>query len=141
MVKLLSKPIDAFMFITAGKSVATIKSVKTGKHFTYKIKKLEDKNIKFVSVLFDPSSKRYQYIGTIRENGSFSLTRGSKCDENAISFKAFNWAWEHIRNMSMPSDLEVWHEGKCGKCGRQLTDPESIELGIGPICRKSIYGN
>lgn len=24
--------------------------------------------------------------------------------------------------------------GSCGLCGRKLTDPESVELGIGPIC-------
>jgi hypothetical protein len=24
--------------------------------------------------------------------------------------------------------------GSCGCCGRELTDPESIERGIGPIC-------
>lgn len=23
----------------------------------------------------------------------------------------------------------------CGKCGRPLTDPDSVDLGIGPICR------
>jgi Family of unknown function (DUF6011) len=29
--------------------------------------------------------------------------------------------------------------GKCGKCGAPLSDPESLELGIGPICAKN-YG-
>jgi hypothetical protein len=31
-------------------------------------------------------------------------------------------------------DLEVWHEGRCGACGRRLTVPESIERGLGPEC-------
>lgn len=26
------------------------------------------------------------------------------------------------------------HTGVCGKCGRTLTDPESIDAGIGPVC-------
>jgi hypothetical protein len=30
--------------------------------------------------------------------------------------------------------LEVWHEGRCGRCGRALTVPESVERGIGPEC-------
>ncbi len=34
----------------------------------------------------------------------------------------------------MPEQLEVWHEGCCGKCGRKLTDAESIARGIGPEC-------
>ena len=27
-----------------------------------------------------------------------------------------------------------WHEGRCGRCGRKLTVPESIEAGYGPEC-------
>jgi hypothetical protein len=34
-------------------------------------------------------------------------------------------------------NFEVWHEGKCGKCGRALTVPSSILTGIGPECSKS----
>jgi hypothetical protein len=34
------------------------------------------------------------------------------------------------------TEFEVWHEGKCGKCGRALT-PSSILTGIGPECSKS----
>jgi hypothetical protein len=30
--------------------------------------------------------------------------------------------------------MELWHEGRCGKCGRALTVPESIESGLGPVC-------
>lgn len=33
-------------------------------------------------------------------------------------------------------ECEVWHEGRCGRCGRKLTVPESIETGIGPDCAK-----
>lgn len=32
--------------------------------------------------------------------------------------------------------LEFMLEGKCRKCNRRLTNPESIESGIGPECRK-----
>lgn len=30
--------------------------------------------------------------------------------------------------------LEIMEESRCGRCGRQLTDPVSIERGIGPEC-------
>jgi len=30
--------------------------------------------------------------------------------------------------------LEIWHEGRCGRCNRKLTVPASIALGIGPEC-------
>jgi hypothetical protein len=32
------------------------------------------------------------------------------------------------------------HEGKCGRCGRLLTVPSSIESGIGPECSKIMRG-
>lgn len=30
--------------------------------------------------------------------------------------------------------VEVWHEGRCGRCARRLTVPASILIGIGPEC-------
>jgi hypothetical protein len=36
------------------------------------------------------------------------------------------------------SGWDVKHCGYCGKCGRVLTEPESLESGLGPICRKAM---
>ena len=33
---------------------------------------------------------------------------------------------------SMPANVEINHEGRCGRCGRALTVPESVASGIGP---------
>jgi len=33
-----------------------------------------------------------------------------------------------------------YHVGRCGSCQRTLTDPESISLGIGPVCLKKRFG-
>jgi hypothetical protein len=30
--------------------------------------------------------------------------------------------------------VEIWHEGRCGRCARRLTVPASIVIGIGPEC-------
>ncbi len=36
-----------------------------------------------------------------------------------------------------PAGIEAaWHDNKCCLCGKPLTDPRSIELGIGPHCEK-----
>ena len=43
-------------------------------------------------------------------------------------------AHAHVNDGPMPAELEVWHQGSCGKCGRPLTVPESIASGIGPVC-------
>jgi hypothetical protein len=34
--------------------------------------------------------------------------------------------------------LEVWHEGRCAKCGLKLTVPQSIMTGFGPTCAKKL---
>ena len=124
-------------FMLAGKSIVTFKSLKTGKHFTYKVKKAKgDYSTRyFVSV---NQNDGYSYMGMITAaNGIFTNTRGSEISRIAPSFLAFRWVWLHIVNNSFPlKGVEVWHEGRCGRCGKQLTDPESIESGYGPYCRK-----
>jgi hypothetical protein len=47
---------------------------------------------------------------------------------------AFAWFWDRLRNGNLPEQVEVHHEGRCGRCGRALTVPESIESGFGPEC-------
>lgn len=134
------EPDDIRDFMLAGKSIVTIKSLKTEKHFTYKIKssvrKLDGPPGRyFVSV--KDGNGYYPYMGMITaSNGIFTNTRGSEISRIAPSFLAFKWVWLHIVNNSFPLDkVEVWHEGRCGRCGRQLTDPESIASGYGPYCR------
>lgn len=35
----------------------------------------------------------------------------------------------------LPDGYSIEHTGRCGKCYKLLTDPLSISLGIGPVCR------
>lgn len=41
----------------------------------------------------------------------------------------------HLQHKTLPSFMNVYHVGRCGKCGRPLTDPGSINIGLGPVCR------
>jgi hypothetical protein len=36
----------------------------------------------------------------------------------------------------MANSIEIWHEGTCCRCGKRLTVPASIELGMGADCAK-----
>jgi hypothetical protein len=49
----------------------------------------------------------------------------------------FDYVLNKLKTNKLPEFVEVWHEGKCGKCGRALTVPSSILTGIGPECSKS----
>ena len=54
----------------------------------------------------------------------------------------FAWLWRRITsNTALPPKAEVWHEGSCGRCGRKLTVPESIENGLGPVCAGLVVGS
>jgi hypothetical protein len=120
-------------FITAGKAFFTIRSEVTGTRFTYSVKKAEDREMWFVSVLTGcDNTSDYTYIGCLNPAGLFIHTKGSKVTPDAPSFKAFDWFWKHINNL--PSVVSVFHEGRCGRCGRKLTVPESVETGFGPEC-------
>lgn len=51
------------------------------------------------------------------------------------------WAAEHVYRFAtgqydFGDQAELWMETKCSVCGHNLTDPKSVELGIGPECRK-----
>jgi hypothetical protein len=53
----------------------------------------------------------------------------------APSAQGFAWLWRNLHdNNKLNEQVEIHHEGKCCRCGRKLTVPRSIELGIGPEC-------
>ena len=52
----------------------------------------------------------------------------------AQSALAFNWVWRAISTDNVPEFVSVHHAGRCGRCGRKLTVPTSIESGFGPDC-------
>lgn len=127
-------------FALAGKARLTLVSEATGHRFTYRIKRSEDGKVHFVSLLNGPDNETaYTYLGFIRD-GRYDHGKKSKIGADAHSNKAFAWVMGNILERDrVPEKVEVWHEGRCGRCGRALTVPESIESGIGPECRKHVF--
>ena len=39
---------------------------------------------------------------------------------------------------NVPPTLKLIHAGRCFRCGRPLTTPQSIETGLGPICAEKL---
>lgn len=128
-------------FALAGNATITIRSVKTGSRFTYRIRKSEDGRVWFVSYLNgQDNDTNYQYLGTIRQDKSYTLGKKSRITPEAPVAKAFDWfEGKVIQGGQMPEQIEVWHEGRCGRCGRKLTVPESISHGFGPECVKHVF--
>lgn len=59
--------------------------------------------------------------------------------------KTFIWAMAaaiHFINQGQTNpQADIAEENECGKCSRELTDPVSIERGIGPECFAKITGS
>jgi hypothetical protein len=122
---------DALKFIFAGKSIVTFLNTKTGNRFTFKTKIAKNSELFFVSVLTNP--EMYQYVGTVVDK-VFKHGKKSKISADAQSVRTFEYVLNKLKANNLPDFIEVWHEGRCGKCGKTLTDPVSIERGFGPFC-------
>jgi hypothetical protein len=140
---------DPLAFMMAGNAYFTLVSKKTEVRFTYRValKKKASRAVGpfWVSVLTGSDNTRdYTFIGTIFAVGGRAIFRFSKkshLTHDAKSVVAFEWTTERLTtDGKMPSEVEVYHAGRCGRCGRKLTVPESIESGYGPECIQLIGG-
>ena len=138
---------DAKSFALAGNATITLQSLKSGAHFTYKVRAKQvagpiradysPDTIYFVSLLRGVDNESdYVYLGMLKD-GQFRLTKSSRASLDAPSVKAFRFFWN---SNQLHPELVVRHEGRCGRCGRTLTVPESIDRGIGPECASKIGG-
>jgi hypothetical protein len=131
--------VDARAFMLAGNSTVTMVSTKTGTRFTYKIRASEEGDVFFVSLLRGADNTAdYSYMGRIDQRARFwagrKVPKPGDTGPDAPSSKAFLWAWERLCNGVLLDSLEIWHEGRCGRCNRKLTVPSSIASGVGPEC-------
>lgn len=121
-------------YIFAGKATFTLRSLHSGKHFTFRIREKENAaggSIHFVDVLV--GSDEYVYLGVMFDGGPLRPPRQRPITlpMETAAFQAFRW----FQRNPDSTDCEVWHAGTCARCGKELTDPESIATGLGPVCR------
>ncbi len=143
-------------FITAGNSTFTIETP-AGTHYTYKVCQSEPsvaypQPAWFVKLLSGPDNESdYTYLGKLSDfTGQVSATVKSpaycrsqkKTDDNPFHLLnrvlARVWAGDHAAFEA--HGYKLHHEGRCGRCGRKLTTPESCERGIGPECWSMMGG-
>lgn len=132
----------ALDFITAGNAIFTLKSMKTGNHFTYKVSKSKKRDdILFVGLLNGQDNLNDYapmcYI-KIEANKMPTVLRSTRTwiSSEAPSYKAFEYVFKKLVLDIEIDNVEIWHQGRCCRCGKLLTVPESIENGIGPECMK-----
>ena len=123
----LTSAADMLTFALAGNATLTLVSEKTGTRYTFRVrkpKKAEATCPWFVSVMYGPDNEtQFSYLGTIFPDKSYRHGRKSNIPEGDVREKAFLWLWVHIvpgfgcATPTVPPSMEVWHEGRCCRCG------------------------
>jgi hypothetical protein len=137
----LLKPKNVIRFVFGGVAIFTIVSMKTGKHFTFKVIKSKPKYITtryFIQVLKD--GNKFHRMARIDLDYNIKYIRDTQSlFLGSDEFKAFEWFLAKLNDpRRLLKYLKIYHEGSCARCGRRLTLPKSIRLGFGPVCYKKI---
>lgn len=117
--------------IATHNGIITVENTVRGTHRTFRIK-TQKEDARFAPgkrILSIMQGGKYVQIGFVKSNGGVVL------------WKRYQEGYYEalVRVLRNPKHFEqlgcVYHyEGTCRVCNRSLTNPESIESGIGPIC-------
>lgn len=135
----------ALAFVLGGSAIFTLRSAKTGVRYTFRVSRAKDKaDMYFVGTLTGPdNSSDYEYLGFLKTDAPDTLKHGydggvliagKKGRPGDVRFRGLDWVLRALARGKLPADVEFWHEGRCARCARRLTDPASIERGFGPEC-------
>ena len=82
------------------------------------------------------------FMGVMKsEENKYIHAKRSRLAYDSPESKGFRWVLSQFENDSDWNEMmEFYHMGICSCCAKTLTTPESVQLGIGPVCFKR-YGN
>ena len=129
---------DVKNFLFGGKAIFTLKSTVSDKHFTFEVKSAgEDKPDLFYVSLLNGSDNysNYTYFGYIAK-GKYGYSSKSKLNKSAPGILGFEWFYNNFVKGGISEKVEFWSEGICSCCGKKLTVPSSLNVGLGDICRQ-----
>jgi hypothetical protein len=123
----------------AGKAIFTLEGAET--RYTFRINRAEPSDrypnpAYFVALLTGPDNLQdYTYCGLLDPaTGQVRPTAKSTYKTDSKPIKAFNWVMARVWREASIAPARIHHVGRCGRCGRALTVPSSIETGLGPEC-------
>lgn len=123
---------NALAAMLAGRARVTLVSRRTGVRYTYEIDAVKGGGDAHFARLLTGSDS-YTYLGTVRGR-RVRVGGKSKFSPDAAPVVALDFALVKLGRNELPAGLEIWHEGRCCRCGRPLTVPDSIATGLGPVC-------
>lgn len=137
----MTDPAAILAFLLSGRARFTLESKRTGKRYTYEIRRTRIRDSDdpasaarrpyFVDLLVGPDEWR-KLAWFLPGDSTLRAPRNSVGIARTPAWRALQWYLHHLGD----DRANFWHSGRCGRCGRELTDPASIETGLGPICRQ-----
>lgn len=123
-------------FMLAGNATFTAQSRFTGTRFTFRVRQKKDTpTTHFVSVMRGSDNENsYEFVGVIWNGKDYRHGGTSRILKNEKAAVAARWVCQRILDGKDLPDCDFHHAGRCGRCGRKLTVPESILSGFGPEC-------
>lgn len=112
----------------------TIKSLKTGKDYTYKIARSEYNGKFYTHIKVEVEYLKFVRLGTYF--GGRITNKGNMVETPSAIAIAYVLGKVDLKAFDvLDSQIDVMHTGHCLVCGKTLTDANSIEFGLGPVCR------
>lgn len=131
----------ALDFMTGGNAIITLVDYQQEIRHTYKLMASEDQKYLWIKLLTGPDNTKHYtdiYVFHVDSDGLpiLQYRRNNKVYETSASVMLFKKVFRGLilRPEEEMDWLEIWHVGRCCRCGRTLTVPESIAAGIGPEC-------
>jgi hypothetical protein len=112
----------------------TVRSKATNKDFTYRVARSCFNDVWYTQVYVETQYLQFKHLGVYRDQKIF---KGGQV-VTSPSALGVSWLLRQCEkgNFNLISEqAEVCHTGSCLRCGKELTDIESIESGLGPVCR------
>ncbi len=129
-------------FVLAGNAILTLQGSET--RYTFRVQQGKPREGDqpdrsqpyFLQLLTGPDNTAdYQYVGIVdQSSGRVRMTRASRMTDTSAPVMAWNWTIGRMFTGKSYAPATVHHAGRCGRCGRLLTVPGSIETGFGPEC-------
>lgn len=142
--RVMTSPDQVRLFILAGNAVFTLTSLASGDHYTFRVSQAKDEHGTpqerwFAEV--ETGYRDFRYLGMVDQATGVRRTKATRYSDDAGCMKALRWFLRAALGGHLPDKVEVRHEGRCGRCGRELTEPTSIDRGIGPDCWERMGGS
>lgn len=132
---------DELKYLLAGKAVFTLYRAYHNERRTYKVTQ-DAKNPRrfFVRVLFGPDNTQdYRYVGLFYDDTlKLRVTKASVVAAESPIVSMFDDLLDKVAGRADWPSLEIYKSKRCARCGRLLTTPDSIQLGLGPECRNYV---